>query len=267
MIAIHRLQVGGQAVEVAVPEFAVVLEPYGGSLERLGVEMAGPPLRLAAARNETGVFEHLEVLRNRRKAHVVRLGEFGDRRITDRQARKNAAARRIGEGCKRGTEGICRHFYSTNGLSTNWLNSARDEESQARPKILAPVGQRGGIEIFVQAGDMAFAYLADDAGGKRNLFAVGELALEKMLLDEAAFEDLEPAARVMALRHVSDEALERLEILVGRDRGAIMVVPDDCVRRVDGAHRFEVAALDCVEETLRQLARRFVWHACLLQPP
>src|SRR6185312_15681814 len=152
-------------------------------------------------------------------------------------------------------------------MSTDWLNNARDEESQADPQMLTPVGQCCGIEIFVQAGDVAFTHLADDAGGKRDLLAVGELGFEQMLLDEAAFEDIEPAPRVMALGDVADEALQHLEILVGGDRRAVIVVPDDRIGRVDVAHGFKVAALDRVEETLRQLARRFVWHACLLQPP
>src|SRR5579872_2722191 len=132
---------------------------------------------------------------------------------------------------------------------------------------LAPGGQGGGIEIFVEPGDAAFAYLADDAGCERDLLAVGELALQKMLLDEAAFEDVEPAPRVVTFRDAANEALQRLEILIGRDRRAIIVVPDDRIRRVDVAHRLEITALDRVEETLRQLARRFVGHARLLQPP
>src|SRR5579871_381597 len=70
-----------------------------------------------------------------------------------------------------------------------------------------PLRQFGGVEIFVEPRDASVAHLADHAGGERNLPAVGQGALEQMLFDEAAFEDVQPAPRVAALGNVADEAL------------------------------------------------------------
>src|SRR5438045_9684779 len=64
-----------QPIEALFPEPAVVLQPVGGILERVRGEPAGPPLRLATARDEPGALQHLEVLGDRRKAHRERLGE------------------------------------------------------------------------------------------------------------------------------------------------------------------------------------------------
>src|SRR2546430_12691244 len=46
-----------QAIEALVPETAIVLQPVGGLLERSRLEPARPPLRLAAARDQTGALQ------------------------------------------------------------------------------------------------------------------------------------------------------------------------------------------------------------------
>src|SRR6516165_11597849 len=68
-----------EAIKAVVPETAVVLEPLGGVLERPRLEPAGPPLRLAAACDQPGAFQHLQVLRDGRKAHRKGLRELADR--------------------------------------------------------------------------------------------------------------------------------------------------------------------------------------------
>src|SRR6266849_6140898 len=45
-------QIGIQPIKAVFPEAAIVLDPIGNVLQRLGVEPARPPLRLPAARDE-----------------------------------------------------------------------------------------------------------------------------------------------------------------------------------------------------------------------
>src|SRR5581483_2786671 len=47
LLFLQLLQVFVQSVEALFPEFAVVIDPVGGFLERAGVEAAGAPLRFA----------------------------------------------------------------------------------------------------------------------------------------------------------------------------------------------------------------------------
>src|SRR5271169_5158519 len=51
-----------QTIEALLPETAIVLQTVGGVLERTCLEPAGPPLRFAATRDQTGTLQHLEVL-------------------------------------------------------------------------------------------------------------------------------------------------------------------------------------------------------------
>src|ERR1700737_5117354 len=66
-----------QAIEAFFPEMPVVFQPIGGILERTRSERTGSPLRLAAAFDQAGALQHLEVLGDRRKAHRERLPELG----------------------------------------------------------------------------------------------------------------------------------------------------------------------------------------------
>src|SRR5215217_5721883 len=70
------LQVGVEAIQARFPDGAVPLGPFGDFLDRRRIEAAGPPLRLASARDEAGALEHAQVLRHGRHAHLERLGQF-----------------------------------------------------------------------------------------------------------------------------------------------------------------------------------------------
>ena len=103
-----------QSVEAFFPESAVVIDPLGDVLERAGVEMAGPPLRVAAAGDQAGALEHFEVLGDRRHAHVERLGERGDRRLAVvRETGEDRTPGRIGEGGEGQAEMIAVHIQPT----------------------------------------------------------------------------------------------------------------------------------------------------------
>src|ERR1700690_2335785 len=97
-VGLKSLQVVVEPIEALVVKSAVVRQPIVDVLERAWLDAARAPLRLAGARNEAGTFQHLEVLRHRRKAHGKGLGEFRDRGLAKRQARQDGAAGRVGKG-------------------------------------------------------------------------------------------------------------------------------------------------------------------------
>src|SRR5262245_51816842 len=96
-ILLYLLQIFLQPVEALFPEMAVVLEPIGRFLERHGIETAGSPLGLAAADDQAGAFQHLQVLGDRRAGYVEGLCQFGNRSRSERQPSENGPAGRIGE--------------------------------------------------------------------------------------------------------------------------------------------------------------------------
>src|ERR1700704_1079591 len=69
-------QIGVQPIEALLPELPVPLHPIGDVLERRCLEPAGPPLRLAAARDQPRGFQHLEMLGYRGEAHLERFGQL-----------------------------------------------------------------------------------------------------------------------------------------------------------------------------------------------
>src|SRR5450755_2446213 len=77
-LGLQFLEIVVEPVQALVPQAAIVLQPTVNAAKRLGFDLAGPPLRLPAARDETSMLENLQMLGNRRKAHVERLGELGD---------------------------------------------------------------------------------------------------------------------------------------------------------------------------------------------
>src|SRR5438093_7896117 len=62
VLALQFLEVAAQPVEALLPVAPVVLDPLGDVLERICLEPAGPPLRLAAALDQARALEHLAVL-------------------------------------------------------------------------------------------------------------------------------------------------------------------------------------------------------------
>src|SRR6185295_4491722 len=87
-----------EPLEIRVPHLPITLDPQIRGLEGLCLEVTRPPLRISAARDEPRALEHLEVLRDRRLAHIERLGELVDRGIAGSQTREYRAPCRIGEG-------------------------------------------------------------------------------------------------------------------------------------------------------------------------
>ena len=69
-----------------------------GIVERLRPQTARARLPLAAALDQPGALEHLEVTRDRGQAHRERRGQLVDRRLPLREPREDRAARGVGEG-------------------------------------------------------------------------------------------------------------------------------------------------------------------------
>src|SRR2546422_7080420 len=108
VLALQFLEVAVQLVEALLPVAPVILDPVGDVLERIRLEPARPPLRLAAALDQSRALEDLEVLGDRRKADVEGLGQLQDRGFARSEAREDRAPRGIGEGGEGGAEAIGR---------------------------------------------------------------------------------------------------------------------------------------------------------------
>src|SRR2546426_11955778 len=95
VLSLQLAQMVFQAIEALLPELAVTLHPVGGFLETLRLEPAGPPLRVATARDEAGTLEDFEVLGDGWKRYVERLCQLRDRGLALREAGEDRPPRRI----------------------------------------------------------------------------------------------------------------------------------------------------------------------------
>src|SRR3989442_16014184 len=112
-------KIASRAVESFSQKRAIVLQPARGVLEGTRLEPAGPPLRLATARDQTGVLQHLEVLGDRGKAHREGLGQLRDRGLARAEASKDRAPGGIGQGREGGVEAIGRRVMNHQGNQPN----------------------------------------------------------------------------------------------------------------------------------------------------
>src|SRR6185437_4095630 len=116
LLALQLFQVVLQPVEALFPEDAIVFQPIGGIFQRACFEPARSPLRLAAARDQAGMFEDLEVFRDGGEAHVERFGEFGDRGFTGGEPCQDGPAGGVCQGGERCAEVVGRHRDLTGQL-------------------------------------------------------------------------------------------------------------------------------------------------------
>ena len=91
-------QVLGESVEALFPEGAVVRDPVGGGRKRFRVEttVVDPPL--AAALDESRLFENPDVPRDGGQRDIEGLGEVGDPGLSERQPREDGPPCRVREG-------------------------------------------------------------------------------------------------------------------------------------------------------------------------
>src|SRR5712692_820469 len=109
LLVFQLAQIVIQPIKALRPEPSVVFRPLGDVLKRVRLEATRPPLRLAAARNEAGAFEHLEMLGDGGHAHLEWLGQLGDRGLAGSETSQDRAPSGIGEGCEGAAEAIRRH--------------------------------------------------------------------------------------------------------------------------------------------------------------
>src|SRR5262245_15769509 len=114
---LQRAQMGIETVEALFPEPAEVVEPIGDAFQAGGLQPARPELRRACARDDTGLLQHPEVLRDRGLAQIERLAQLGDRRLAERQTGDDRPPRRVRERGQRRSERINR-----NGISNQLYN-------------------------------------------------------------------------------------------------------------------------------------------------
>src|SRR6266545_2512336 len=119
LLLLHPMKDFIQSLEALLPEPAVALDPLVGLPERCGIEARRPPLRVAAALDEPRSLEHLQMLRDGRKANVERLCELADGGLAFREAREDRPPRGIREGAEGQAERVCglgHRFIQPNGL-------------------------------------------------------------------------------------------------------------------------------------------------------
>src|SRR6266852_1869354 len=104
LLFLHVAQIFVQTIEALRPEPLVVSDPIGDVLERRGRDPAGPPLRLAPACNQTGVFQHLEMPGDGGHAHREGRRQLCDRGLAGGQAREDGAASGVGESGEGGAQ-------------------------------------------------------------------------------------------------------------------------------------------------------------------
>src|SRR5258706_16346987 len=109
VLALQLLEVALQLVEALLPVAAVVLDPVGNALERVGLEPARSPLRFAAALDQPRALEHLEVLGHGGQAHVEGLCELEHRGFPRGKACEDRAPGGVGEGGEGGAEAVGGH--------------------------------------------------------------------------------------------------------------------------------------------------------------
>ena len=85
-------------------DLAIPFEPGACVRERRALEPAGPPLRVLPDADQPCPFQDLQVLGHGGLADCKRLGELGDRGVSERQSRQDRAPGRIGERPEGGIE-------------------------------------------------------------------------------------------------------------------------------------------------------------------
>src|SRR5690606_28015957 len=108
--------------EALFPEVSVSSHPGVDIPERRYFQPAGPPLRVATARDQSRLFQDFEMLRNGRHAHVERRSQFRNGRLTLRQLLQDGPPCRVCQCPEYSTELVIVHDPSGPGSSylTNW---------------------------------------------------------------------------------------------------------------------------------------------------
>src|ERR1700677_4365800 len=99
-------EIGAEPIEPALPFDASGVEPLLGFAERLGLDPAGADAAGLLADDETGPFEHRQMLGDRGKRHRERAPELADAGRAERKPLDHRPPRGIGERMKREIESV-----------------------------------------------------------------------------------------------------------------------------------------------------------------
>src|SRR5438105_7285014 len=112
-----------ETVETVFPKHAVALHPLRGLAQTVRLEPGRSPLGVAPARDQPGILEHFEVLRDRWKRHVERLRELRDRGFPGGETGEDRPPRRIGDRRERRAETVGGHVCGAVPLGsvTSWF--------------------------------------------------------------------------------------------------------------------------------------------------
>lgn len=89
-----------QPCEPYIPESLVASEPFVCLGQRLWIDPTKVRAAAHGALDEAGSLERLDMLRSRRKRHVVRFGELADRVLAHGEPLEHAPARWVAERAK-----------------------------------------------------------------------------------------------------------------------------------------------------------------------
>jgi hypothetical protein len=97
-VVIHGSEYGIQPAVSLLGLLAVSLDPGSHEVEHLGFQVPRAALRILAATDQSGVFQHLEVLRHSLHRHVVRGGELAYRGVPGSEPGDDVTPCGVGQG-------------------------------------------------------------------------------------------------------------------------------------------------------------------------
>jgi hypothetical protein len=131
LLVVFLLQEGVEGAQAADPLSAMVFDPLGGGVERLGVQRQDVLAAAHFAADEARTLEEPDVLRHRVQRNRKRLCEIGDARFAARELLENCASRRIRERDQRVIERRCR-ARQRSPFRVNVVHAASEVQARAR---------------------------------------------------------------------------------------------------------------------------------------
>jgi hypothetical protein len=101
-------EIGGEEIELRLPELPVVRDPLEGAAHRHGIERGATHAPFLLHGREPRALEHADVFRDGGERHREARGELADGAVAGGESREDVAAGGVGEGGEGGVEGAGR---------------------------------------------------------------------------------------------------------------------------------------------------------------